>query len=60
MSLVNEYEDFKQKTTDILNEYVNKIPAVFLADFYGKLELQLRDVSKTQTIEESEDKNNGR
>ena len=64
-SIIIDYEEFKKETADIANEYINKLPAVFMAEFYEKLAINFKLLAQQQRAEEtkkseSEVDNNGR
>ena len=44
-------KEFKAEASAILNEYINVIPADFLADFYESLTVQLRQLAIKQVEE---------
>lgn len=45
---VIDNQEFRQKTADVLNEYIDKVPALTIADFLNKLSKQFSDIAKQQ------------
>lgn len=51
-SIITDYEKFKKETADIANKYIDKIPAVFIAEFYEKLTTNFKLLAQQQLMEE--------
>lgn len=47
-SLILLYEDFKMSMDDLVNEYIKKVPAIFLADSIKDIYNQLSGIAKIQ------------
>ena len=60
--LIIVYEDFKSKIADITNQYLEMLPAIFIAEFYEKMANTVNEIANTQldaVNQESEVKENG-
>lgn len=59
-SIIILYEDFKAGVVGTTNEYIDKLPAIFMAEFFDKLASEFRGLAQQQlvaeTTKESEDK----
>ena len=59
-------EDFKKEVAGNLNKYIDKVPAIVISDFLGKLSSQFGELARQQYEEaqriltESEGKEDGR
>lgn len=59
-------EDFKKEVAGSLNKYIDKVPAIVISDFLGKLSSQFAEYARQQydeaqkLISESEGKEDGR
>ena len=59
-------EDFKKEVAGSLNKYIDKVPAIVISDFLGKLGSQFAEYARQQyeqaqkLLAESEGKENGR
>lgn len=59
-------EDFKKEVAGNLNKYIDKVPAIVISDFLGKLSSQFAEYARQQydeaqkLISESEGKEDGR
>lgn len=59
-------EDFKKEVAESLNKYIDKVPAIVISDFLGKLGSQFGELARQQYEEaqkmilESEGKEDGR
>lgn len=62
--IILTYEDFKTKVADITNQYLEELPAIFIADFYDKMASTVREIANQQLLaakqQESEVKENGK
>lgn len=58
--MLKEFDNFKKDITEVMNKYVNEIPAIFLAQHLEKIVMQLNEVAKeqleTELIESQEKK----
>ena len=52
-SLIVTYEEFKKVTADVANSYIDKLPAVFMAEFYEKITTQFKLLAQQQLMEET-------
>lgn len=52
-SIIIDYEEFKKETADIANKYINKIPAVFIAEFYEKMATNFKLLAQQQLMKET-------
>lgn len=61
--LLIEYEDFKKEIAEVLNNHIQTLPAIFIAEYLGKLEGQFNALAHRQLMEvvdkESEVKKDG-
>ena len=46
--LIVLYEEFKENVADITNQYIDSLPAIFIAEFYDKLASQFRGLAQQQ------------
>ena len=47
-NLLTEYEDFKKEVAEAVNNHINSLPAIFIADFLDKMNNDIRAVAKEQ------------
>ena len=52
VSIIVLYEDFKTSVANSANEYINKLPAIFMAEFFDKLASEFRGLAQKQLQEE--------
>ena len=62
-SIIILYDDFRREITDTTNQYINKLPAVFISEYFEKLSREFRGLAQQQLMaevnKESEVKDNG-
>lgn len=51
-SIIVLYEDFKTSVANSANEYINRLPAIFMAEFFDKLASEFRGLAQKQLQEE--------
>lgn len=47
--MVLSIKEFKESAADVVNGYINTIPADIMADFFEKISSQLRQLAEKQT-----------
>lgn len=52
VSIIVLYEDFKTSVANSANEYINRLPAIFMAEFFDKLASEFRGLAHQQLQEE--------
>lgn len=52
VSIIVLYEDFKTSVANSANEYINRLPAIFMAEFFDKLASEFRGLAQKQLQEE--------
>ena len=62
-SIIVLYNDFRKEITDSTNQYINKLPAIFISEYFEKLSREFRGLAQQQLMaevsKESEVKDNG-
>lgn len=52
VSIIVLYEDFKTSVANSANEYINRLPAIFMAEFFDKLASEFRGLAQKQLQDE--------
>ena len=62
-SIIILYDDFRKEIADSTNQYIDKLPAVFISEYFEKLSREFRGLAQQQLMaevsKESEVKDNG-
>ena len=62
-SIIVLYEDFRKEIADSTNQFIDKLPAVFISEYFEKLSREFRGLAQQQLMaevsKESEVKDNG-
>lgn len=62
-SIIILYDDFRKEIADTTNQYIDKLPAVFISEYFEKLSREFRGLAQQQLMaevsKESEVKDNG-
>ena len=48
VSIIVLYEDFKTSVADSANDYINRLPAIFMAEYFDKLASEFRGLAHQQ------------
>lgn len=48
VSIIVLYEDFRTSIANTANDYIDKLPAVFMAEFFDKLASEFRGLAQQQ------------
>lgn len=62
-SIIILYDDFRKEIADTTNQFIDKLPAVFISEYFEKLSREFRGLAQQQLMaevnKESEVKDNG-
>lgn len=62
-SIIILYDDFRKEIADTTNQYIDKLPAIFISEYFEKLSREFRGLAQQQLMaevnKESEVKDNG-
>lgn len=62
-SIIILYDDFRKEIVDTTNQFIDKLPAVFISEYFEKLSREFRGLAQQQLMaevnKESEVKDNG-
>ena len=62
-SIIILYDDFRKEIADSTNQYIDKLPAIFICEYFDKLSREFRGLAQQQLMaevsKESEVKDNG-
>lgn len=47
-NILVDYNNFKKDIADVLNKYINKVPAIFITEHLSKLEKQFNTLAEEQ------------
>lgn len=60
-SIIVLYNDFRKEIADSTNQYIDKLPAIFISEYFEKLSREFRGLAQQQLLAEmnKEDKKDG-
>lgn len=60
-SIIVLYNDFRKEIADSTNQYIDKLPAIFISEYFEKLSREFRGLAQQQLLAEmnKEDKEDG-
>ena len=60
-SIIVLYEDFRKEIADSTNQFIDKLPAIFISEYFEKLSREFRGLAQQQLLAEmnKEDKKDG-
>lgn len=60
-SIIVLYDDFRKEIADTTNQYIDKLPAIFISEYFEKLSREFRGLAQQQLLAEmnKEDKKDG-
>lgn len=60
-SIIVLYEDFRKEIVDTTNQFIDKLPAIFISEYFEKLSREFRGLAQQQLLAEmnKEDKKDG-
>lgn len=61
-SIIVLYNDFRKEIADTTNQYIDKLPAIFISEYFEKLSREFRGLAQQQLMAEmnKEDKEDGK
>ena len=51
-SIIITYEDFRKEIADTANQYIDKLPAIFISEYFEKLSREFRGLAQQQLMAE--------
>lgn len=51
-SIIITYEDFRKEIVDTTNQYIDKLPAIFICEYFDKLSREFRGLAQQQLMAE--------